>query len=158
MISLKRRTFLKSALALGTVIMASGTGLLRSMRAWAADWPANAFAAKTGNEAIKRLYGSVAVSSEGAIELEAPFQAENGAVVPITVSTALPNVESIAIVVEKNPVPLIASVNLSDGARGYFKARIKMAETSEVKAYVKAGDKLYMAAQQVKVTVGGCGG
>jgi sulfur-oxidizing protein SoxY len=156
--SLKRRALLKSALAVGALIVTTGAGLLRSTRALAADWPKSAFEAKTGADAIKNLYGAVDASSDKVIDLEAPFQAENGAVVPITVSTALPNVESISIVVEKNPAPLIASVSLSNGARGYFKARMKMAESSEVKAYVKTRDKLYMVSQQVKVTVGGCGG
>jgi sulfur-oxidizing protein SoxY len=156
--SLKRRTLLKSALTVGALIITAGSGLLRSMRVLAAEWPKDAFEAKTGGDAIKSLYGSADISNEKVIDLDVPFQAENGAVVPITVSTALPNVESISIVVEKNPVPLIASVNLSNGARGYFKARMKMAESSEIKVYVKTSDKLYLASQLVKVTVGGCGG
>jgi sulfur-oxidizing protein SoxY len=77
--------------------------------------------------------------------------------VPIAVSTELPNVESIAILVEKNPNPLIAHVSFS-GAEGYFSARMKMGQTSDVYAVVRSGGKLYSAKQTIKVTVGGCGG
>ena len=44
------------------------------------------------------------------------------------------------------------------GAEGYFSARMKMAQTSDVYAVVKSGGKLYMAKQNIKVTVGGCWG
>ena len=92
-----------------------------------------------------------------AISIKAPLQAENGAVVPITVSTSLPNVEAIAILVKENAQPLVASVALT-GASGFFSARMKMGKTSDVKVAVKSGGKLHVATQQIKVTVGGCGG
>ncbi|MEW6331958.1 MAG: thiosulfate oxidation carrier protein SoxY, partial [Pseudomonadota bacterium] len=68
-----------------------------------------------------------------------------------------PNVEAIAVFVEKNPSPLVAHASFT-GADGYFSARMKMGQTSDVHAVVKAGGKLYTAKQNVKVTVGGCGG
>ena len=77
--------------------------------------------------------------------------------VPIAVSTSLPGVESIAIFVQANAAPLVANVSLA-GAEGYFSARMKMGKTSDVKVIVKSGGKLHMASQQIKVTVGGCGG
>ena len=107
--------------------------------------------------ALKGLYGTSAAADSKAITIKAPIQAENGAVVPIAVSTSLPGVESIAIFVQANERPLIASVALS-GAEGYFSARMKMGKTSDVKVVVKSGGKLHTASQQIKVTVGGCGG
>ena len=72
-------------------------------------------------------------------------------------SAEMPNVEAIAVLVEKNPSPLIVYTTFA-GAEGYLSVRLKMAETSDVYAVVKSGGKLYMAKQNIKVTVGGCGG
>ena len=77
--------------------------------------------------------------------------------VPIAVSATLPNVQGLAVFVEKNAQPLVASVALT-GAAGYFSARMKMGQTSDVHVVCKAGGKLYSAKQTIKVTVGGCGG
>jgi len=152
-----RRTFLQTSLGTGVIALAAGAGLLTPTRVQAAAWPKGAFDAKSVDEALKDLFGTTAAAPSKAITIKAPIQAENGAVVPISMSTTLPNVEVIGILVEKNPQPLVASVHLS-GAEGYFSARMKMGKTSDVKVYVKSGGKLHMAAQQIKVTVGGCGG
>ena len=157
MTSISRRTFLQGTLAGGVLAVAASAGLLTPTRVLAAAWPASAFEAKSVDDVLKSLYGSTAAADSKAITINAPIQAENGAVVPITVSTSLPNVESIAILVIGNASPLVASVNLS-GAQGYFSARMKMGKTSDVKVVVKSAGKLYTASQQVKVTVGGCGG
>ena len=158
MTTLNRRTFLKGTLAGGVLTVAASAGLLKPTQVLAAAWPKSAFDAKTTDAAISGLYGNATVAPNLAIKIEAPLQAENGAVVPITVSTTLPNVESIAILVEKNATPLICNVALMNGAQGYFKVRMKMGKTSDVKVIVKAGGKLHSASQQIKVTVGGCGG
>ena len=110
------------------------------------------------DDAISGLFGSATAPANAGITIKAPLQAENGAVVPITVSTTLPNVEAIAILVDKNATPLVSNVNLMNGAEGFFSARMKMGKTSDVKVIVKAGGKLHSASQQIKVTVGGCGG
>jgi sulfur-oxidizing protein SoxY len=130
---------------------------LKPTRVLAATWPKAAFESKTMDEVAKSLYGSSAATSSKDIAIKAPIQAENGAVVPISVSTKLPKVEAISILVEKNAFPLVSNVELS-GAEGYFSARMKMGKTSDVKVYVKSDGKLFMATQQIKVTVGGCGG
>ena len=83
---------------------------------------------------------------------------ENGAVVPITVSTKLSGVDSISIIAAENPSPLTSSYDLAKNTEGYVSTRIKMGKTSDVIAVVKSGDKLYSTSQQVKVTIGGCGG
>lgn len=157
MTGLHRRTFLKATLTLSVVAIAAGAGLLRPRRVLAAEWPKNAFEAKTVDNAIETLYGSAPAAPSGAIKIKAPIQAENGAVVPISISTSLPNVQAIGIFVEKNATPLVANTELA-GAGGYFSARMKMAQSSDVQVVVKADGKLYSAKQTVKVTVGGCGG
>lgn len=155
--SLNRRTFLKGTLAGGVVAVAATAGLLKPTRVLAAAWPAGAFDAKSMDDALKALFGASALSNSPALSLNAPLQAENGAVVPITVTAKMPKVESIAILVKENPNPLVANAVLS-GAEGYFSTRIKMGKTSDVQVVVKSGGKLYTASQQIKVTVGGCGG
>ena len=154
---INRRTFLKGTVAGSVLAVAASAGLLTPTRVLAAAWPAAAFDAKSVDDALKGLYGTSAAADSKAITIKAPIQAENGAVVPIAVSTSLPGVEGIAILVQANNQPLVASVALS-GAVGYFSARMKMGKTSDVKVIVKSGGKLHMASQQIKVTVGGCGG
>jgi len=154
---MKRRTFLKGTLASGVVAVAAGSGLLRPTEALAAAWPKGAFKSKTVAEAMKSLYGSSSASSSKAIKIKAPIQAENGSVVPISVTTTLPKVQGIGVLVEKNPVPLATAVTMT-GAAGFYSARIKMGKTSPIRVVVKSGGKLHMAKKTIKVTVGGCGG
>jgi sulfur-oxidizing protein SoxY len=153
---MNRRTFLKGTLAGSVVAVAATAGLLKPTRVLAAAWPGAAFDAKGIDAALQSLYGSAAAADSKAITIKAPPQAENGAVVPIAVVTTLP-AESISIFVAGNATPLVASVALS-GAEGFFSARMKMGKTSDVKVVVKAQGKLHAATQNIKVTVGGCGG
>ena len=83
---------------------------------------------------------------------------ENGAVVPVSVTTSLDGASSISIIADKNATPLTAEFNLGPTTEGYVSTRIKMGKTANVVAVVKAGDKLYSAKKEVKVTIGGCGG
>src|SRR5262249_50032611 len=107
---------------------------------------------------IKALYGSKTPQASDAVNLDAPEIAENGAVVPITVSTTLPDVASIAIVVPGNPFPLAAHYVIGPGTSAMVANRLKMAKTSMVMALVESGGKVFSASKEVKVTVGGCGG
>ena len=157
MTTMHRRTFLKTTLASAVVATAAGAGLLKPARVLAAEWPKGAFGSTSVTDALKSLYGGASTTASKAIKIKAPIQAENGRVVPIQVSTSLPNVSSISVYVAKNPRPLVANVSLS-GASGFFSARMKMGTTSDVHAVVKSGGKLYAAKQKIKVTVGGCGG
>ena len=78
--------------------------------------------------------------------------------VPIEVTSRIADAESIALMVEKNPFPLLAYVDLANGAEAYLNTRCKMGQTSVVKVVVKAGGKHYIASREIKVTIGGCGG
>jgi len=152
-----RRTFLKGTGAAGTVAVAIAAGLLKPSGVLAAEWPKASFESKNVADALKGVGASGPVESKD-ILIKAPDIAENGAVVPVEVTSKVAGTESIIILVEKNNNPMVASFNLSNGAEGYVSTRIKMAQTSGVRVAVKAGGKTYTAAKEVKVTIGGCGG
>lgn len=157
---MKRRSFLKGSLATGTAAIAVNAGLLTPTTVLA-DWNKDkaAFGAKKVNDAISDLYGTTTVATSSDLKIKAPAIAENGAVTPVTIdATAMSGVESITIIAEKNPTPLVCTYNFSADALGFASMRIKMGKTQNVIAVVKAGGKLYEAKQQVKVTIGGCGG
>ena len=101
------------------------------------------------------MYGSSDKSS--AVTLNAPDIAENGAVVPVGITTTL-KAEQMAILVEKNPSSLAAQFFIPAGTEPFVTTRIKMGQTSNVYALVKADGKWSMAVKEVKVTLGGCGG
>lgn len=154
--TMKRRMFLKGSLAAGTVGVAVGAGLLTPSSVLAA-WPKAAMDAKSVDAALKSLGMTGGVASKD-IKIKAPDIAENGAVVPVTVSTKMAGVTNIAIIVAKNGTPLSSSYDLGKGAVGYIATRIKMGKTSDVIAVVKAGGKVLTNKKEVKVTIGGCGG
>lgn len=154
---MKRRTFLKGTLASGMAGVAVSAGLLTPGAVLAA-WPKSAFDAKSVAETIEALLGSATTTESADIKIKAPDIAENGAVVPITISTTMSGVESIAVLVEKNPLPLACNFNLSANTEGFVSTRVKMGKTSDLIAVIKAGGKLYSAKKTVKVTIGGCGG
>jgi sulfur-oxidizing protein SoxY len=149
-----RRVFLQNA---GCVIAALGAaGFLRPGSAIAAEWNKPAFGAKDLRELV-RVLGGQDGSASGDVSIHAPDIAENGAVVPVSVRTTLP-AESIAILVEKNPSPVAAIFELPSGTLPEIQTRVKMAETSNVVALVKAGGRFHYAVREIKVTLGGCGG
>jgi sulfur-oxidizing protein SoxY len=154
-----RRTILKGAVAGG---LAAGLGFGSFpfpvfADADAKQWPADAFTQKSEADALKALYGKTAEASDK-ISLDAPEIAENGAVVPIAVTSTLPKVTGIAILVLNNPNVLAAAYKVPDGTEAAVSSRFKMAKTSKVVAVLESNGKLYSATKEVKVTVGGCGG
>ena len=132
-------------------------GLAPAFAAANDKYPEEAFKQKNEADAIKLLYGKTAEASDK-VKLDAPEIAENGAVVPISVSTTLADVTSIAFLVSENPNALAASYKIPAGTMPSVANRLKMAKTSNVTVIVEAGGKLYSATKEVKVTVGGCGG
>ena len=156
-IDIKRRLFLKGSVAAGAVGVAFGAGVLTPGQVLAA-WPKDAFEAKDYDGALTALMGGAGAEQSAEVDVKAPEIAENGAVVPITISTAMEGVESIAIMAPNNPIPLVANFVMGAGALGYASTRIKMGKTGDVIGVVKAGGKLYKASKEVKVTIGGCGG
>ena len=152
-----RRVLLKGTFAAGATGIAISAGLLTPKAALAA-WPKAAFEAKETNAALQASLGSSSTTESSDIKLKAPDIAENGAVVPITVTSNIASTESISIIVTENGTPLAATFNLGASTKGFVSTRIKMGKTSDVIAVVKAGGKLYSTSKNVKVTIGGCGG
>jgi sulfur-oxidizing protein SoxY len=146
-----RRLLLK-----GSVALAALAALPRTLLA--AAWPEKAFAASEADAAMSTLFGTNESTPSDRITLKVPEIAENGAVVPVTISTTLENVESISIVVRNNPRPLAASFEIPAGTLPDVSSRIKMGETSDVIAVVRTDTGIYSTSKQVKVTIGGCGG
>ncbi len=153
-IDAQRRVFLKGSLAAGSLTLVAG---LIAPNMVLAAWNTEAFQAKTEADAIKALFGGDAPETSDAITIEAPTIAENGAVVPVKISTSL-KAESISIIASNNPVPLTSSFVLGEGTEAFASTRIKMGKTGNVVALIKAEGKVYSASQEVKVTIGGCGG
>ena len=152
-----RRAFLR-ALALGSAYVASfAAGWLRPVRLLAAEWNKAAFDAKVLADALKGI-GATSVADSDQIQLKAPEIAENGAIVPVEITSRIPGTRTIYIIADKNPQPLVAIFDLTGGMEPFISTRIKMGESSKVRILVKAGGKFYVATQEVKVTIGGCGG
>ncbi len=134
----------------------AGAGLLPE--AARAAYNTAAFDAKTMAEAVKALGGGAPVESKD-VTLTGPDIAENGAVVPVGVATALPGAKKLLLLVEKNPNVLSAVFDVSDAVEASFSTRVKMGQTSNVYAVAMMGDgKVLFAQKEVKVTLGGCGG
>ena len=122
-----------------------------------AAWNEQAFGAKTAPDALKGIGASAAAPSKD-IVIEAPQIAENGAVVPIEISSNVPGTTAIAVVIEKNPFPLAGRFEFKEGALPFVKLNVKMGETSDVRVIAFAGGQQLTATREIKVTIGGCGG
>ena len=152
-----RRTVLKASGGATVMALAASAGLFRSNSAMASDWNKAAFETKSLQDTVKALGGAAAVESKD-IAITSPDIAENGAVVPVSVSSKLGKTESIAILVEKNPTALAASFDVPAGTESFVSTRVKMGQTSNVYALVKADGKYFYTTKEIKVTLGGCGG
>lgn len=154
---MKRRSFLQKTLSVAAGLIAGGSGLLYLPRANAVR-PDAGFLARDLDSALQEVLGGSEATPSDQIMLDAPLQAENGAVVPIVVSTTLPAPESIAVVVPKNPTPLLSVLETTARTGSFVRMRVKMAGADQVIVYVKSGGRWFMASQEVRVAVGGCGG
>jgi sulfur-oxidizing protein SoxY len=153
-----RRDFLKTSGGLVGLLVAAGfLGPQAQAQAQAQEWNQAAFETKNLEELVKVLGGSGAQESADVV-IVAPDIAENGAVVPIGVASKLDKTVAIAILVEKNPNVLAANFSIPDGTLPDVQTRVKMAQTSNVFALIKADGKFYYAAKEIKITLGGCGG
>ena len=129
---------------------------LLPMKALAALWNKAAFESVQIKDASKHLAIDAEIPSAD-IQIIAPDRAENGAIVQVEVKSSIAHTEAIAIFVEKNPTPLIANFMFSNGAEPFVVTRIKMAETSDIKVVVKAGNQYFTNAKNVEVLENGCG-
>lgn len=154
---LSRRHFLKDSALFGAGALTLANVALYPAKVFA-EWPSKAYSQKTVDDVIASLYGSHNLKESTDIKIKVPSIAENGAVVPVSVKSKLPNVEAISILVDKNPNPLVANFAMVANQKGHINTRIKMGKTSNVIAVVKSNGQLFKTTQLVKVTIGGCGG
>jgi sulfur-oxidizing protein SoxY len=153
-----RRHALKGGGGVTLLALVVAAGWLKPADAVAAEWNKSAFDTHSMDETMRALGGSTPVPSKDIVFFSTPDIAENGAVVPIGITSQVPNTQSIAILVEKNPNMLAAVFEIPAGTEPSLSTRIKMGQTSNVFALVKADGKYYMASKEIKVTLGGCGG
>mgnify|MGYP000040505938 CR=1 FL=1 len=151
MMPTRRKTLQHGAIVAGLL---ATTGLFPQ---FAHAFNAKAFEAKSLADALKAL-GAGAPTESKDVVITGPDIAENGAVVPLGASSALPGVKQLLILVEKNPSALAAMFDVPAGTDANVETNIKMGQSSNVYALAKAGDKFYYAVKEVKVTLGGCGG
>ena len=154
----KRREVLKTGGGVSLLALVAAAGWLKPGSAEAQAWNKAAFDAKTMDETMKALGGGAPAPSKDITFFSTPDIAENGAVVPIGVTSAVPKTESIAILIEKNPNMLAAVFDIPAGTEPSLSTRVKMGQSSNVYALVKADGKYYVASKEIKVTLGGCGG
>jgi sulfur-oxidizing protein SoxY len=150
-----RRESLKQGAVLAGLL--AGTGMFPQFAH--AAWNAKAFEAKTVADAAKALGGTSAPAENAGVVLTGPDIAENGAVVPLAVSSTLPGVKQLLVLVEKNPNALVAAFNVTDAVEANFSTRAKMGQSSDVYAVAIMNDgRTLFSKKEVKVTLGGCGG
>jgi sulfur-oxidizing protein SoxY len=149
-----RREILKRSATVAGLLAAAGLFPQHVLAAWNKA----AFDAKTVPDAVK-AYGASAPTESKDVTITAPDIAENGAVVPMTIASTLPNVKQLLLLVEKNPSALTAKFDVTDAVEPNFVTRAKMGQSSDVYAVaITADGKAHFAKKEVKVTLGGCGG
>ena len=155
-----RREMLSHSATVAAMLAAAGLlpGLAQAQAAAAGAFNTAAFSAKNMAELMKAVGAGTPVESKD-ITVTGPDIAENGAVVPIGASTALPGVKRLLVLVEKNPSVLAAMFDVTDAIDANVATRVKMGQSSNVFAVALMGDgKVLFAQKEVKVTLGGCGG
>lgn len=148
----KRRKLLRGAAA----VLSAMVTLAAPRKAATAEWNKAAFGAGTAADVLKQIGATNATPSKD-ISFKAPDVAENGAAVPIEVASRIPDTQSIAIVADKNPFPLVATFAFLPGIEPYVSTRIKLAGSSEVRVVVMAGGRPYVTMREIRVVTGGCG-
>ena len=140
------------------IVLAGCTVSLAFSKIGVANWLASDFRHQTINTTLAEVFPDKTLHASDKIHLKLPRIAENGSVVPITITSSIENVDTVYILSEKNPVPLIAKFSLAPDLETFIGARFKMKETCDVIVVVKAENQYYQTRQNVKVTLGGCGG
>ena len=152
----QRRNVLKTCSGAALMSLLAAAGIIAPGMALA-EWNKAAFDAKSMADTLKALGAGTPADSKD-VQVTGPDIAENGAVVPVGVTSAIPGTTMMAILIEKNPNALAASFTLPEGTEANVQTRVKMGQTSNVYALVKSDGKFFMATKEIKVTLGGCGG
>ena len=153
-----RRNALKSGGGMTLLTLVAAAGWLKAGDAVAEAWNKAAFDTRNMGDTMKALGGGEPAQSKDIVFFQTPEIAENGAVVPVGITSNIPRTESIAVLIEKNPNMLAAVFDIPLGTEPTISTRVKMGQSSNIYALVKADGKYFVAAKDVKVTIGGCGG
>jgi sulfur-oxidizing protein SoxY len=153
-----RRKVLKSGGGMTLLTLVAAAGWLKPGDAAAEAWNKAAFDTRSMGDTMKALGGGEPAQSNDIVFFQTPEIAENGAVVPVGITSNIPKTESIAVLIEKNPNMLAAVFDIPPGTEPTISTRVKMGQSSNIYALVKADGKYFVAAKDVKVTIGGCGG
>ncbi|PPD29257.1 MAG: thiosulfate oxidation carrier protein SoxY [Methylomonas sp.] len=148
-----RRVFLKTLSRYLSAVL----GSLAFPKHALSKWPEQDFAAGDFSDKFREIFADLPISDSQEIIINLPEIAENGAVVPITISSALPNIKRLYIWAEKNPTPLVAEFEFDESMMLFLTARIKMAESCPVIVIAQQGDQLLRNQKWVTVMQGGCG-
>lgn len=155
---MERRDFLASGSGAGALALVAAAGLTPAQAQTAPAWNKLAFDSKSLADVAKALGATSAPVESKDLILQAPEIAENGAVVRVAAQSNIANTTQIAFVIEKNPSALAAAFDIPAGTDAAVATNVKMGQSSNVYALIKAGDKFFYAVKEVKVTLGGCGG
>ncbi len=150
-----RRNFLKTACSAFCLSIVAKFGLIFT-RAAEAAWPEKAFHSNKLNDVLLNLFQQNKTTKTKRIKLKIPGIAQDGAVVPLTITSTLRQIDRIVIFVAQNPRPLIADFELSPNMEVFVRTRIRMADTGHVTVIARANGKLYSTQKQVSVAIGGC--
>lgn len=139
-------------------------GLLAGIMACGTAWPVSQALAGTGDAAfdadsLARALDAMGVAPvrDERVEMTVASLNENGAVVPVSVTSRVPDTREIAIVAESNPSPLAVRFTIPEGTEAFVSMRVKMAESCRIYAVVRAADRSFFAYRDTVVMVGGCG-
>ena len=134
--------------------MGAAAAMLPPLPAWADE----------ADELARSLMGPFS-AKEGKVRLKIKEIAESGANEPIGISVDSPmtpadHVTAIHVLAEGNPYPVVASWYLTPrSGRAEVNFRMRLAKTQVVRAYAVTSDgQVWLARQEVKVSIGGCGG
>ena len=150
-----RRVFLKKTFRSSLYFFSFGSFLSIPMKVWA-KWNQEAFQAKEFKKSLKAIYGSKPIVPSEQIKIEAPDVAENGLSVPVSVSSTINNIEKLSILIEDNPLPLIANYHMQEGMIAEFSVRVKVAKSSNIHVVIQSHEKLFSNSKKIQVTLGGC--
>lgn len=151
----KRRKLLRAGGGLGVFGLLAAAGMITAGEAQAAAERAG-FDARDLDAALAAL-GAEGAGASSEVSLSAPDIAEVANAVSIEVVSRLPGTDRIAILVEKNPFPLAAVFSFPEGTQPEVITRVKMAQSAQVVALVRAGGRFHVAKKAVSVTISGCG-
>ncbi len=148
----KRRIFLKGVLATTAVSSAIGTGLAYTYPTTKTTWPKAAFNANSIKKALLKLTGDNTITpNPGGILIKAPAIAENG-IAHITIQSNIERTESITILIPNNALPLVANFKLDPSVTNTITTRIKIKNSGDIMAVIKADNKLYSATKKMRLT------